>query len=180
GQAARRLVELGQPLVDARSLSELELERAPGRAQRLVDAREHPPEPVGAVGREQPKPLGVAAGAEACERPLERLAAQDGPLRLVELAEAWVDPDLERVRPEQPGAEPVDGRDPRAVERTGEVLPTALDERRPDPRAELAGRLARIRDHEHGLDVEPRVADGADEALDEDGRLARAGAGRDE
>ena len=99
---------------------------------------------------------------------------------VVELVEARVDPDRERVRAQQPAAEAVDGRDPRAVELAGEVGPPALEQRGADARAELAGRLARVGDDEHRLDVEPLVADGADEALDEHRGLAGAGAGRDE
>src|SRR5439155_1602360 len=86
GQAARGFAQLVQPLLEARPLAELEDELTPRRAQRLVDAREHPPQAVGAVGREEPQPLGVAAGAERLERPLERLPAHDRSVRLVELA----------------------------------------------------------------------------------------------
>ena len=52
-QAAGRLVQLGEPFLEpGPPLVERELERAAGGAQRLVHAREHPPEPAGAVRRE--------------------------------------------------------------------------------------------------------------------------------
>ena len=59
-------------------------------------------------------------------------------------------------------------------------MPVPVGERRPDPRAQLAGRLARVRDDEDGVDVDTAVADGPDEPLHEDGRLPRAGPRRDE
>src|SRR5205085_2276582 len=149
-------------------------------AKLLVDAGERPPEAVRTVGGEEPQPLRVAAGAELLERPLERLAAHDRPLRLVELAEAWVDPDREGVCAEQAGTEAVDGRDPGAVELPREVAPIARDELLADPPPQLARRLARVRDDEHRVDVDPALAHRADEALDEDGGLARARAGGDE
>ena len=179
-EAARRVAQGLEPLVEARPLAQLELEVAPGRAQRLVDAREHPPQPVGAVGRKQPQPLGIAVRTEPRERALEGLSPEDGALRLVELAEAGIDPDLERVCLEQARAEAVDRRDPGAVERAGEVVPVAVGERLPDPCAQLAGRLARVRDHEHGVDVDAAVADGAHEPLHEHRRLPGAGPGGDE
>src|SRR5205807_2261483 len=120
-EAPSGLAQLGQPLLEARPLAELEHELAPGRAKGLVDGGEHPPEAVRAVRREEPQPLRVAAGAELLERALERLAPYDRALRLVELAEARVDPDRERVPAQEAGAEAVDGRDPGAVELPREV-----------------------------------------------------------
>ena len=58
--AARRLTELLDARLEAESLRDLEHEVASRRAERLVDAREHPPQPTRAVGREQPRPFGVA------------------------------------------------------------------------------------------------------------------------
>ncbi len=109
---------------------------ASGRAERLVDARQHPAQAAGAVGREQAQPIRVVVGAERAERGVERLAAEHGGLRLVELAEARVEACLERVRLEQPVAEAVDRRDPGAVELAGEVVAA--------PRAQL-GADARCR-----------------------------------
>ena len=75
--SARLGVQLGEPLGDVASLlAELERQRPARRAKRLVDAGEHLPEPLRAVGREQPQPFGVAGRAERRERTLERLAAQ--------------------------------------------------------------------------------------------------------
>ena len=173
GQRLRRGVQVGEALGDAGLVAELELQVAPRRAERLVDAGEHAAQPLRAVGREQAQPLGVARRAETGERALERLAADHGAVLVVELAEARVDPHRERMRAQQPRAEPVDRRDPRAVELAREVVTAARVQRRADARAQLAGRLAGVGDHEHRLDVEPLLADGADEALDEHRRLAR-------
>ena len=99
---------------------------------------------------------------------------------LVELVEARVDPDRERMRTKQPAAEPVDRRDPGPVELAGEVGPPALEQRGADACAKLSGGLTGVGDDEHRLDIEAFVAHGADEALDEHRGLARPGAGRDE
>ena len=174
----------GAQLVDA--LSELrprghrEVELAPRRAQRLVHARQHPPQPVAPVGREQLEPLRIVSCAELGERLAERLRAEHGRLRLVELAEARVEPGGQRIRPEEAGTEAVDRRDPRAVELAREVVPAAPREGCADPRPQLARRAARVRDDEDRVDVEPALGDRADDPLDEHGRLAGTGAGRDE
>ena len=55
-----------------------------------------------------------------------------------------------------------------------------LAEARADPSAQLAGGTLRVGDHEHRVDVEPALADRLGEPLDEHGRLAGAGARRDE
>ena len=123
-------MQLGEPLGDAGLLAELELELAAGRAQRLVDAGEHPPQPLRAVGREQPQPLADRrVGAERGERALERLAADHRAVLVVELAEARVDADRERMRAQEPRAEAVDRRDPRAVELAREVGAAAAVQR---------------------------------------------------
>ena len=171
-EGARHLLQLGEAFRDAGALAQLERQIASGRAQRLVDARQHLAQPLSAVGREQAQALRVARGAERRERPLERLAAQHGRLVVGELVEARVEPDRERMRAEQARAEAVDGRDPRAVEPPCEVGPAARVQRGTDACAQLTGRLARVGDHEHRLDVEPGVADRAHEPLDEHRRLA--------
>jgi hypothetical protein len=74
----------------------------------------------------------------------------------------------------------VDGRDPGAVELAREVVPAALSECNANAAAELAGRLSRVRDHEDRVDVEPALADRPHVALDQDGRLPRAGASGNE
>src|SRR5207247_948957 len=111
----------------------------------------------------------VARRAEARERALERLAADHLPLLVVELVEARIDPDGERVRAQEPGAEAVDRGDPRAVELAREVGASARMERGADARAQLARRLARVRDDEDRVDVEADIADRAHEPLDEHG-----------
>ena len=123
---------------------------------------------------------GVSAGAELLQRPLERLAAENRRTGVLELAEAWIEPRSERMRAQEPVAEAVDGRDPRAVELAREIVSPALVERSPNAAAELARRLPRVRDDQDRLDVDAAVADRADVALDEDRGLPRAGTGRDE
>ncbi len=173
GEAACRLLQLGEPLLEPRSLLvEGQLEGPPGRAQRLVDAGEHPPQPAGAVGGEQLEPLGLAALAEGRERRLERLAADHTALALVEDAEARIQPGRERMRLQQSQAEAVDRRDPGAVELAREVVTASLGERRADPRAQLAGRALGVGDDEVRLDVEATLADRAHEPLDEHARLS--------
>jgi hypothetical protein len=124
--------------------------------------------------------LRVVAGTELREGLAERLRAEHGRLRFVQLAKARVEPGGERVRLQKPRAEAVDSRDPGAVEPACKVVPPTLGQSRADPRPQLAGRTARVRDHEDRVDVETAIADGADDSLDQDRRLAGAGAGRDE
>ena len=173
-EAPGSLAEVVEPLVERRGLAELEHERSPGSAQGLVDADQHPAEPRTAVRDEQSQAFGLVARAEGRERLVERLAAKHLRLRLVELAEPRVEPGRERMRAQEPVAEAVDRRDPGAVELAGRVRSAAREQRLADARAKLAGSLARVRDDEDRVDVEPVVADGAREALDEHGRLAGA------
>jgi hypothetical protein len=180
GQATGRLVELRQAVRERRPVAELQHELAPRGAERLVHAREHPAQAVRAVRRKQSQALRLLGLAERGERLVERLPAEHGGLRLVELAESGVEAGLERVGLEQPVAEAVDRRDPRAVELAGEVVPSAFAQRRADAPAQLARRALRVRDHEHGVDGDAAVADGTHEALDEDGRLSGPGSGRHE
>ena len=178
---SRRVAQLLQQLCERPALLELEPQLAPGRAQRLVDAGEHPPQAARAVGREEravrsgSRPAQSSSSAVSNASPCEHAR-----LVVVEHAEARVEPGRERVRPQQAVAEAVDGRDPGAVELAGEVGPPELDEPRADPRPQLAGGLLGVGDHEDRVDVEAALADGAREALHEHGRLAGAGAGGDE
>ncbi len=181
GEGARRVLQLAEPFLEPGPfVVEGELERPPGRAKRLVDAGEHPPQPAGAVGREELEPLGLAALAERRERRLERLAADHPPLALVEDAEARVEPGRERVSLQQPHAEAVDGRDPGAVELAREVVAAALGQRGADPGTQLPGRPLGVGDHEVRLDVEPALADRPHEPLDEHARLPGPRPRRDE
>ena len=167
-------------VVDARTLAELEHERSTRGAERLVDAREHPPQAVCAVGREQSEPLGLFAGAERFERTRERLAAQHHRACIHELPEARVEAGRERMRAQKPVAEAVNRGDPRRVELTGEVGPPALAQRGSDARAELTRSLPRVGDDQDRVHVDAALADGTHVALDEHRRLAGAGASRDE
>ena len=60
GERGGLRTEARDRLSEGRALSELEHEVAPRRAQRLVDAGEHAPQPVRAVRGEQAQPLGLA------------------------------------------------------------------------------------------------------------------------
>ena len=180
GEAARGLAERLDALGERRPLAELEHELAPGRAQRLVDADQHPAQRRGAVGREQLQALRLLAGAELVQRLRERLARKHGRLRAVELAEARVEPGFEWIAAKQPRTEAVDRRDPRAVQLAREVVAAALAQLAPDPRAQLPSGLARVRDHEDRPDVDPAIAHGTNEPLDEHGGLARPRAGGEE
>src|SRR5262249_34933537 len=156
-----------------------EVELAPCRTQRLVDAGQHPPQPIASVGREQLEPLRIVSGAELGERLAERLRPEHRRLRLVELAEVRIETGSERIRTQEPGAEAVDRRDPGAVELPGEVVPPTIRERRTDPRPQLARGPARVRDYENRVDVEPALCARPPPLPHEPGRLAGAGAGRD-
>ena len=110
------------------------------RAQRLVDAGQHPSQPPRAVGGEQPIRSG-SPRAELLERLLERLAGEHPRLVLVEHAEARVDAGLEGMRLQQALAEAVDRRDPGAVELAREIVAAELGEpRRIRPRSSPAAR----------------------------------------
>ena len=74
----------------------------------------------------------------------------------------------------------MDRRDPGAVELARELMPASLEKRRADPRPQLAGGAPGVRDHENRVDVEPAVADRADDPLDEHGCLPGARTGGDE
>ncbi len=158
-------------------LAQLEHQRPPGGAQRLVDACQHLPQPAAPVHGEEPGALRLVDRAERLQRMTECLAAEHGSVLVVELVEPRVDPDGERMRAQQAGAEAVDRGDPRPVELTGEIGPPARGEGGTDARTQLPCGLARVGDDQDRADVEPLVAHGANEPLDEHRRLPRAGAG---
>ena len=163
----------------SRGCRHLDPQLEPGRAQSLVHAGQHPPQPAAAVRGEQPQPRLVVA-AELLERRAERLAPEHAPLAVVDDAEARVDPGRERMRLQQPVAEAVDGRDPGRVEITHQIVAAELQQPLADPPAQLTGGALGVGDHEDRIDVHAALADRAAEALDDHGRLAGAGARRDE
>ena len=179
-QCARRLSQLVELDLEVGALAQLEVELPAGRAQRLVHGRQHPAQAGGAVRGQQLQAVSVVAGTELVQRRLEGLAADDASLAVVENAEARVEPRRERVRLQQPQAEAVDGRDPGAVERARQVVAPELVQAGADPAPELTRGALGVGDHEHRLDVDPALAHGLDEALDEHRRLARPRSGRDE
>ena len=145
----------GQPA----SLPSLEDERPSRGPQPLEDAAQHAPQPPSAVRREEPHAVGVATGAELRERRVERLGLKDARLALVEDSEARVEPGLERMVSEQPGAEAVDGRDPGAIDLADEVGPLELREPLADARPKLARRALGVGDDEERVHREPALAD---------------------
>ena len=165
---------------DARALAELEDELATGGAQRLEDAGEHAPQPVGPVRREQPQPLGISRRRRT-PRARGRTPRRGAPPHPPPRARGNADRGLRRTDTrEEPTAEAVDRRDPRTVELAREVGAPALAKRRADAAAQLARRLARVRDDEDRLDVDPAVAHGPHVALDENRRLPGSRTGGDE
>src|SRR5215468_161942 len=108
GERARRRAQLVDAFAELRLSSYREVELAPSRTQRLVDARQHPTQPVAPVSGEELEPLRVVAGAELGERLAERLGAEHRRLRFVELPKPWVEPGSERIGPEESGTEAVD------------------------------------------------------------------------
>jgi hypothetical protein len=132
-----------------------------------------------AVGREQLPAVGLVGRAEPLERRREGLAWSTS---------AWGSsstrkrdrPRGERMRAEQPSAEAVDRRDPRAVELEREVRAPPLEQPFANPPPQLPRGALGIGDHEERLDVEAVVDDGADEPLDEHCGLARTRARCDE
>ena len=179
-QTTGSVAQFPQPAVQVGGRVQLEQERPASRTQRLVDAGQHLAEPAAPVRREQRQPLPLLTAAERLDGAIEGLAAKHGRVLVIELVETGVDPDRERVGAKEAAAEPVDRRDPGAVELTRQVEPAPLGERPPDPGTQLTCGLARIGDHEHRVDVEPFVTDGRDEALDQHRGLAGTGPGRHE
>jgi hypothetical protein len=179
-ETARGLRELRQARVEPGTLAELEHELAARRAKRLVDGREHPPQAGRAIRGKETEPLGIVAGAKLVQGRLEGLAADDATLAVVEDPEARIEAGGERMSLQQAETETVDGRDPGAVERPGEVVAADLVQARADAAPELTRRALGVGDHEQRLDVEPALADRLDEALHEHGRLPRPRARGDE
>ena len=179
-EAAGGLAQLLEPLVNGRAFAELEDEVAAGRAQRLVDPGDHPPQAARAVGRQQSRALLVVRAAERREHFVEGLAREDRGLRVVQLTEPWVETCFERRRLQQPVAEPVDRRDIGAVEAPSEVRAATAPQLGTDPGPQLSGSPLGVGDDEDRLHVEPALAHRFDEALDEDSGLAGPRAGRHE
>ncbi len=172
--------ELCDRVVEALASTRLERQGKAGRAQRVVDADEHLAQPARLVGREQLPAVGLVRGAELLQGGVEGLALEHPRLRLVEHPEPGVDARRERIGGEQPAAEAVDRGDPGAIEVAGQIGTVELEQARADARPQLPGGAIRVRDHEQRVDVEPVLEHRTGEPLDEHGRLAGAGARRDE
>lgn len=180
GETASGLGKLGETRIETGPQPKLELQLPSRRSQGLVDARQHSPQARGAVGREELQPLRLLGGAESVERRLERLAPDHAALALVEDPEARIEPGLEGVRLQKSQAEPMDRRDPGAVERASEIVSAELVQPSADPAAQLACSAFGVGDDEERFDVEPAVAHSLHVALDENRCLACPGTGRDE
>ena len=172
--------ELVDRILEALLEPGLEHEVEGSRTERVVDAHEHRPQPASAVRGEKLPAIGLVGGAELVERDGERLTLDHARLRLVEDAEARVDPGGEWIGGEQAPTETMDRRDPGAVEIAGEIGAIELEQTCPDPGTELAGGAIGVGDHEQRVDVEAVVDDRAGKSLDEHGRLPRSRTGRDE
>ena len=81
------------------------------------------------------------------------------------------------MRAQEAMTEAVDRRDPRTIEGARQIGSPALDEPRPNPGAQLTGRLLGVRDHEDRLDVDSLVAHRTGEALYEHLRFPRSSSG---
>src|SRR5439155_16743042 len=123
---------------------------------------------------------GIAAkSAERVQGLVEGLDAKHCGLALVQYSQPRVGPGRERILLGQPEAEAVDRRDPGAVEIAGQLGSVELAEPSPEAGTQVGCRPLGVGDHEDRADVDARL-DCACEALDQNGRLAGARAGRDE
>ncbi len=180
-EAAGGLAQLLEPLADRRALAELEDEVAAGRAERLVDPGDHPPQAARAVGGQQSRALLVVRAAERSEHLVEGLAREDRrPARRP--ARGTVGRDL--LRTETPSAAGCRTRgSSRCRRRRGSERGPRRPRRRElgtDPGPQLSGSPLGVGDDEDRLHVEPALAHRLDEALDEDSGLAGPRAGRHE
>ncbi len=180
GERLRFGEQVDDRVVEALGHAGLELELASRRAQRVVDADQHLAEATGAVGREELPTVRLIGSAELLQGRIERLALQNPSLGLVQHSEARVDPRRQRIRRQQPTAEPMNRRDPGAVEVAREVRTVELEQARSDPCAQLPGGTIRVGDDEQRIDVEALLRDRICKPLHEHGRLSGPGAGRDE
>ncbi len=151
--------------------------RHPGAAQLVVEAGDDSAQHVVAVCADQM--LGLVArelrrrrAQQLGERGVPRLLAQSAQLALVEHDGGRVDSGDDRVGREHARAEAVDRRDPGALHRPRVLDAAECHEALAHAAAQLPGGTARERDRQDRARVEPVVDDVADEALDEDRRLA--------
>jgi hypothetical protein len=198
---ARRRLDDGDPLVarierGRREVAQAQQGRRPGRGRRLghgqarpglalraqhvVDVLDRRAQVVGGErGREVER--GVAAVAEpGGEGGVPRLAAQVARGGLVEHRERGVQPGGDGVAAQQPRAEAVDRRDPRALGVARRVALAELEQALADAVAQLARRLLGEGDREDPAGRELVLDHVAHEALDEHRRLAAARGGAEQ
>jgi hypothetical protein len=154
--------------------------RLSAAAQRFVNVADHGPQAVGPVGRDELQRRRPVVAQEAGERRIERPAAQRPRARFVQDGEARVQAGGDRVRAQDPRAEPVDRRDPGGLGVACILAAPELEEALAYSRAQLARGLVGERDGQDLLRTQAVLGHAAHEALDEDRRLARAGARADQ
>ena len=146
-------------------------------AQRRVRARHHRLELAPVRGREVERGR-AAIGDPGLQRRVERRRGEPPRRRLVEHAEARVQPRSERLAAQHARAEAVDRADPGGVDLARVLRLPELLEAPPDPLAQLGRGLVRERQRQDRADRDAVVADGLGEPLDHHGGLAGPGAGR--
>jgi hypothetical protein len=145
------------------------------RAQAVVDGQHHAAQLVRRVrGDQVDAVLGRRLAHERLERAVERRVLEARGVGLGQHLVLGVEPGGQGVRPQQPSAEAVDGRDERGLGRARVLALAAREERRAQPALELGRRLLGERDGQDALDRDVVVAHRAHEPLDQHARLAAA------
>jgi hypothetical protein len=136
---------------------------------------------IGPVGGDQRDAVGAARAAdELLEGRVEGVGGDALGLVLGQHAVLGVQPRAQGFGPQQARAEAVNRRYPGGVDGARVVALTRLEEAGADALAQLGGCLLGEGDREHPVDARPVLDHGANEPLDEDARLAAAGARVDE
>ena len=176
GGRKRQLANPARQLVgrNARALHGQRRTPLPDRPQLAVDSDNGPPEHGRLVCGDELGALGRAR--ELRQRPVEGRTRQLRGAVVVEHSEGRIEPGRQRVRMQHARAERVDRRDPGALGGGGRGLIIEVSEPRPDPVAQLSRRLFGEGDREDAADVDAVIDHRPDEALDQHGGLAAAGA----
>ena len=174
-----RAVELGARGVEVgRAPRRQRRPRLPARAQLVVGGDDHPLQAIDRVAGREVERVGARRGQEVGQRGLERLALGRAPIGGIEHAEAGVQAGGDGVRAQDPRAEAVEGRDPGGFGLARRLAVAELEQAGAHARAQLARRLLGEGDGQDLVGAQAVVHHRGDEALDQHGRLARAGVGR--
>ncbi len=165
-----RLLEVGS----RRQRRQRRLGAAAG-AQLRVGPEDRAPERAQRVGGDQIDGAAILA-RQSLEGLVERAVGEPLRLRLVEDDETWIESRGQRVRPQDPSAEAVDGGDERALGRPGRAVCAEGPQPRTDPLAQLRRRLVGERDREDRPHLDAVVEHRAYESLHQHRGLAAAGA----